>query len=194
MNDELSAFIKDLYAKGREFDAAEPEWSRRWRNVDPEVGEFLWIFAKSLKSKDILEIGTSNGYSTLWLGDAARDNAGVVTTVEYDEELSKMAHSNFVQAGLSDVIDVRCCDGGTLLEQFPGNSIDLLFLDAERSDYADWWPHPMRILRKGGVLIADNMTSHPGELEVLYSQIQNSGRFSTAIVPVGKGELVALKN
>lgn len=194
MNDELSSFIKDLYAKGREFDAAEPEWSRRWRNIDPEVGEFLWIFSKSLKVKDVLEIGTSNGYSTLWLGDAARDNLGKVTTVEHDEQLAKMALSNIAQAGLSEVIDLRCCDGGTLLSELPAECVDLLFLDADRPDYARWWPHPMRVLRSGGVLIADNMTSHPDELEVLYSQIQDSGRFSTAIIPVGKGELVALKD
>lgn len=194
MTPELRSFIDDLYAKGREFDQAEPDWSRRWRNIDPPVGEFLWILIKAIKAKEVLELGTSNGYSTIWLADAVRDNQGKLVSVDFDKELINLAQSNLDAAGISDVVELRCCEAGSLLSDLPDMSIDALFLDAERSDYAGWWPHPERVLRRGGVLIADNMTSHPEELATLYEQIQSSGVFSTAVVPVGKGELVAVRD
>ncbi len=194
MNKELRDYIDELYAEGREFDGAEPDWSRRRRNIDPPVGEFLWIFLRSLRAKNVVEIGTSNGYSTIWIADAVRENGGSVVSVDYDQGWLDQGRANLAAAGLIDVVDLRCVEGGSLLESLPDSSVDFVFFDAERSDYARWWPHPKRVLRSGGSLAVDNSLSHPLEVADLYGQIKADGGFSAAVVAVGKGELVAVKN
>ena len=164
MNEDLRKFINDLYEDGRKFDAAEPQWARRRRNIDPPVGEFLWIFLKALKAKSVVEIGTSNGYSTLWLADAVRANSGTVVSVDYDKAWLGQAQANLSEAGLLDSVDLKCIEGGAFLESLADQSVDFMFFDAERSDYASWWPHPKRVLRIGGVIAVDNSTSHPDEI------------------------------
>ena len=194
MNEDLRKFVNDLYEEGKKFDAAEPQWARRRRNIDPPVGEFLWIFLKALKAKSVVEIGTSNGYSTIWLADAVRANGGTVVSVDYDRAWLDQARANLSEAGLLDSVDLKCIEGGTFLESLADQSVDFMFFDAERSDYAGWWPHPKRVLRIGGVIAVDNSTSHPDEVADLYRQINNDGGFSLVVVPVGKGELIAVKN
>lgn len=193
MNQGLRDFIDGLYAEGREFDAAEPDWSRRRRNIDPPVGEFLWIFLQALQAKRVVEIGTSNAYSTLWIADAVRGNGGAVTSVDYDQGWLEQARENLTAAGLIESVELKCVEGGQFLEGLADSSVDVLFFDAERSDYSRWWPHPKRTLRSGGVVVVDNSTSHPKEIADLYEQINSDGGFSAAVVPVGKGELVAVK-
>jgi len=194
MNEDLRKFINELYEDGKKFDAAEPQWARRRRNIDPPAGEFLWIFLKALKAKSVVEIGTSNGYSTLWLADAVRANGGNVVSVDYDRAWLDQAQANLSEAGLLGSVDLKCIEGGAFLESLADQSVDFMFFDAERSDYASWWPHPKRVLRIGGVIAVDNSTSHPDEIADLYRQINADGGFSSVVVPVGKGELIAVEN
>ena len=70
--------------------------------------------------------------------------------------------------------------------------MDLLFLDAERTEYPSWWPHPVRVLRTGGVLVADNALSHPEEIAPLHDLLIQD-LTATTTIPVGKGELVAIR-
>ncbi len=194
MNQQLREYIDELYLKGKEFDASEPDWSRRRRNIDPPVGEFLWIFLRALRARNVVEIGTSNGYSTIWIADAVRENGGSVISADYDQGWLDQGMENLSRSGLIDFVDLRCVDGGFLLESLPDSSVDFMFFDAERSDYVRWWPHPKRVLRSGGALVVDNSLSHPGEVADLYDQIRADGSFSTSVVAVGKGELVAVKD
>ncbi len=193
MNQKLRDYIDELYAEGRAFDGAEPDWSLRRRNIDPSVGEFLWIFLRALRSRSVVEIGTSNGYSTIWIADAVHLNGGRVTSVDYDQQWLDQGKANLAKAGLIESVDLECVNGGALLSGLPDDSIDFLFLDAERSDYAGWWPQPKRVLRSGGVMVVDNSLSHPLEIAGLYDQIRSDGCFSSTVVAVGKGELVAVK-
>jgi predicted O-methyltransferase YrrM len=84
-------------------------------------------------------------------------------------------------------------DGGAVLAELADASVDLLFLDAERPEYPGWWPHPRRVLRPGGLLVVDNATSHPEELAPLRALVEADPELTTTTVPVGKGELVALR-
>ncbi|TAN24780.1 MAG: methyltransferase domain-containing protein [Actinomycetota bacterium] len=194
MNADLRKFIDELYEDGKKFDSAEAEWSRRRRNIDPPAGEFLWIFIKALQARSVIEIGTSNGYSTIWLADAVRATGGTLVSVDYDGAWLDQAQANLRGAGLLDSVELRCLEGGAYLESLSDQSVDFMFFDAERSDYARWWPHPSRVLRSGGVIAVDNSTSHPQEIADLYAQINSDGGFSSVVVPVGKGELIAVKS
>jgi predicted O-methyltransferase YrrM len=73
----------------------------------------------------------------------------------------------------------------------PDGSVDILFLDAERTEYPSWWPHPIRVLRPGGVLVADNALSHPDEIAALRELIVKEPGMTTTTIGVGKGELLA---
>jgi predicted O-methyltransferase YrrM len=71
--------------------------------------------------------------------------------------------------------------------------VDLLFLDAERTEYPGWWPHPLRVLRPGGLLVADNATSHPDEIAPFAALLAAAPGVTTTIATVGKGELLAVR-
>ena len=135
------------------------------------------------RARDIVEIGTSNGYSAIWLADAARDTGGRVTSVDV-EEWPGVA-GNLSRAGV-DVHRV-VADGGAYLAGLADDSVDLLFLDAERVQYPAWWPHPARVLRPGGVLAVDNVLSHPDEVAEFLGLIAADRRFVAHTVAVGKG-------
>jgi predicted O-methyltransferase YrrM len=133
-------------------------------NITPDTGEFLAVLVKAMQARRILEIGTSNGYSTLWLADAAASIDGAVTTMEMSPQKIAMARQNFERAGLAQRITQREGDAGALLEQLGDGAFDLVFLDSRRSAYLDWWPALKRILRAGGLLVVDNATSHADEM------------------------------
>jgi predicted O-methyltransferase YrrM len=151
------------------------------------------VLIKAMGARRILEIGTSNGYSTLWLADAAAHTGGAVTTVEMSPEKIAMARGNFDRAGLAGRITQREGDAGGILRGLDNGAFDLVFLDSKRSAYLDWWPELKRILRAGGLLVVDNATSHAHEMAAFTDAVRGDGGFTTSLVPVGKGEFLAVK-
>lgn len=141
----------------------------------------------------MLEIGTSNGYSTLWLASAARDIGGSVTTVEKSQYKIDLAAQNFARSGLTSSISQVHDDAGHLLEGSPDGAFDLIFLDSERPEYSGWWPNLRRVLRPGGLLVVDNATSHPAEIESFIAVVKADPEFVTSLVPVGNGEFLAVR-
>jgi predicted O-methyltransferase YrrM len=84
-------------------------------------------------------------------------------------------------------VTFRRGDGGTALADLADGSVDLLFLDAERTEYPAWWPHPMRVLRPGGLLVADNATSHPEEIAPLRALVEAEPGMVTITVGSARG-------
>ena len=189
MDDTLRALLADLYADGTAHDEAEPERLRRRRNLEPDSAALLTLVLRIAGARTVVEIGTSNGYSTIWLADAVRDTGGRVTTVDV-EEWPGVAE-NLERSGMADLVDIRRGDGGAVLADYPDASVDVLFLDAERVEYPGWWPHPARVLRPGGVLAVDNVLSHPTEVVDFLALVEADGGFVSETVPVGKGLYLA---
>ena len=142
----------------------------------------------------MLEIGTSNGYSTLWLGSAAQDIGGSVTTVEKSQYKIDLAAKNFARSGLASTIAQVHDDAGRLLERSADGAFDFIFLDSERPEYSGWWPHLRRVLRRGGLLVVDNATSHPAEIAPFVALVKADAEFITSLVPVGNGEFLAARS
>ena len=191
---ELSELKNELAHFGAENDAREVERGRRMLNITPDTGEFLAVLVRFGTARRVLEIGTSNGYSTLWLAESAAAIDGHVTTLEYAEDKAAMARDTFARSGLADRITLVHDDAGPWLAEAADASIDLLFLDSDRGQYAGWWPQLRRVLRPGGLLVVDNATSHAGEMEPLRVLLESDANFSTSLVPVGNGELLAVRN
>jgi predicted O-methyltransferase YrrM len=193
VDDLVESLKADLERFAAANDAATHERPRRMLNITRDTGEFLAVLVRATAARRVLEIGTSNGYSTLWLADAARGLGGSVTTVELAEYKIRLAATNFARAGLSPLITLVQDDAGRLLQRTDQSAYDLIFLDSERPEYPGWWPHLRRVLRPGGLLVVDNATSHVKEMAPFVALVRADPEFATCLVPVGKGEFLAVK-
>jgi predicted O-methyltransferase YrrM len=162
-------------------------------NITRDTGEFLSVLVRATAARRILEIGTSNGYSTLWLAGAASVTGGSVTTVEFAENKLVLASANFERSGLASVIKLVHDDAEHVLQQTNDEAYDFVFLDADRSKYVGLWPHLRRVLRPGGLMVVDNAASHREQLEPLVNVVRADPAFVTSVVPVGNGEFLAVK-
>jgi len=190
---ELMDLLAELEDFGQKNDATITERPRRMLNITRDTGEFLAVLVKAMDAKRILEIGTSNGYSTLWLAKAARDVGGSVTTVELSDLKVKLAIANIARSGLEPFITLVHEHAAAVLKRWTDASVDLLFLDSERPEYPGWWPELRRVLRPGGLLVVDNATSHAEQMAPLAALVGADPTFTTSLVPVGNGEFLAVK-
>lgn len=194
MPTSLKALLKELENFGVSHDAAPDNRTRRLLNITHDTGEFLAVLVRAMGARRVLEIGTSNGYSTLWLADAARAINGSVTTVEMSSAKVAMARENFARAALQDRIVQVEGQADDFLASSADESFDLVFLDAERGAYLGWLAQIERILRPGGLVVVDNATSHAQELAPFMQALRCSSDWSTSLVPVGKGEFLATRH
>lgn len=194
MTDTLQVLLQELEAFGANNDAVTSERPLRMLNITPDTGEFLSVLVRATNAKRILEIGTSNGYSTLWLAQAAQAVGGHVTTVELSEFKLNLAATNFVRAGLSQMITQVHGEASEYLHTVPDAGYDLIFLDSERTQYPAWLASLKRILREGGLLVVDNATSHSSEMAPFVELVIADGDFTCCTVPVGNGEFLATRS
>lgn len=194
MNDQLKQLLAELEQFGKQTDLNATERSEKMLNITHDTGAFLAMLVNSTQAKRVLEIGTSNGYSTLWLAHALSKQGGAVTTVEVAPAKTELAKLNFQRAGLLDFIMQVEADAGMLLTQAKESTFDIVFLDSERSAYIAWWPHIRRTLRTGGVLVVDNATSHADELREFIALVTADAGFACKTVEIGNGEFMAVKN
>jgi predicted O-methyltransferase YrrM len=193
MDSPLEDLKAELERLGKANDAATTESPRRMFNITRDTGELLAVLVRATAARRVLEIGTSNGYSTLWLAEAARAIDGSVTTVEFAEHKIVLAAANFARSGLAPFITIVQDDAGRFLQRTDRNAYDLIFLDSERPEYRGWWPGLRRALRAGGLLIVDNATSHVEEMAPFVALVTADPEFATCLAPVGKGEFLAVK-
>jgi predicted O-methyltransferase YrrM len=192
MRSERRAVAAEILAASRAHDAAQADRLARFRSVEPETAELLGILIRVAAATRILEVGTSNGYSTLWLADAADATGGVVTSVEIDPERTRMAAAHLERAGLR--ADLRTDDAGAVLHASADDAWDFIFLDAERPAYAGYWPDLLRSLRPGGLLAIDNVISHAGEVATVTELIEAEPAVMTSLVPIGAGLRLVLRS
>lgn len=193
MDQALSGLLTELEEFGIANDASGPERGQRMLNITRDTGKFLAVLVCATQAKNILEIGTSNGYSTLWLATAADRIGASVTTIDYAPAKVALASDNFARSGLAPLIHQIEGEAGAALAEFDDGEFDLLFLDSDRAQYAVWWPDIARVLRGGGLLVVDNAVSHAAEMAHFCALIGQDADFVSALVPVGKGQLLATK-
>jgi predicted O-methyltransferase YrrM len=193
MKGNLQTLLKELENFGMENDSVKVEKSERMRNVTPETGKFLSFMATLTQAKNILEIGTSNGYSTLWLAESAANNGGQVTTLEYSGAKAELAKMNFEKSGMQKWIDLHAVDAGEFITRVDADTVDLLFLDSDRTEYMEWWMDLKRMIKKGGLVIVDNITTHWSELKTFVDMVSSDADFSSFTISNGCGLLLLTK-
>jgi predicted O-methyltransferase YrrM len=192
VDDTLLALLEKLAKHGEENDARQTERANHMFNITRDTGRFLWILARAIAATRILEVGASNAFSTIWLADAARSNGGRVTSLEADAEKISLARANLAAAGLEGVVELIEGRAADTLPTLPG-PFDLVFLDADRSSYLAYLDIVVPKLRSGGLLIADNATSHAGELQDFLARVKSHAELFAVTVPIGKGQEIAVK-
>jgi predicted O-methyltransferase YrrM len=165
---------------------------RRLRQIPSGTGRFIALMAAAAPAGRCLEIGTSAGYSTLWLALACRATGRTVTTYEILDEKAELARRTFTAAGVLDVVDFVHADA---LDHLPGcGGIAFCFLDAEKEIYGPCYEAVVPNLVRGGLLVADNAINHEATLRPMIERALHDDRVDALVVPVGKGELVCRKN
>jgi predicted O-methyltransferase YrrM len=193
MDARLATLLEDLHRHGVEHDAGKADRLERLRNLEPEMAALLALLVRATGARRVLELGTSNGYSTVWLADAVAANSGNLTSVELDPARTTQAAQNLEQAGLRAVVDLRIQDAADTLRQSDDDEWDMIFLDAERPAYTDYWPDLVRVLRPRGVLAVDNVLSHAGEVADFRALVSADERVSEALSATGAGALLVVR-
>jgi predicted O-methyltransferase YrrM len=156
---QVAAVLARLYREDADQRRAGLPSSARTRNNSIESGRFLSLIVRATGAASVLEIGSSNGVSTIWLADALRATGGFVTGTEILTARADAANANLSEAGLAEYGRVVSGDARTTARAMT-NPLDLVFIDAEKEDYVDHFEVVFPHVRAGGLLLADNVTSH----------------------------------
>ncbi|GIO25420.1 O-methyltransferase [Ornithinibacillus bavariensis] len=194
MDTSIERLLNELESFGLENDINVKEDSPKMKNITKDTGQFLSLLIKSSKVKNVLEIGTSNGYSTIWIAKNFINSDAHVTTVEIDDRKIVMARANFRRANLEKYVTSHHEDAGAFLKRQANETFDFIFLDSDRSHYIDWWEDLNRVLQRNSLMIVDNANSHREEVADFIKLIQSSESHDSLIVSVGKGVFIIHKN
>jgi caffeoyl-CoA O-methyltransferase len=164
---------------------------QRLLQISPETGRFLAIMAASAPSGCCLEIGTSAGYSTLWLALACRAGGKTIKTFEVQDEKARFARESFRAAQVESLVELAV---GDARQYVPGvKGVAFCFLDADKADYQEFYELVIPNMVDGGILIADNIISHQALVEAFVERAMTDPRVDALVVPIGKGLLVCKK-
>lgn len=164
---------------------------QRVRQIPPETGKFIALMAAAAPAGRIIEIGTSAGYSTLWLSLAGRERGERISTFEILDAKVRLAQETFRLSGVEDIVELIA---GDALDYLPDiRNIAFCFLDAEKEIYDTCYEAIVPNMVSGGLLVADNAINHRATLQPMIERSLRDERVDALIVPIGKGELVCRK-
>lgn len=163
----------------------------RLKQIPPETGRFLALIASMAPKGRYLEIGTSYGYSALWLSLACREKKRELVTFEILRSKAQMARETFKKAGVEDIVKLVTGDARRHISKY--KNIGFCFLDAEKDQYYKYYKMIVPNMVKGGLLVADNAISHKTILKPMLKRVFKDKRVDAVIVPIGSGELVCRK-
>lgn len=186
MKRDIRGVLSDLERFGAENDTHETERVKKMLNLEPETAQLLSILLRSSGAKRVLEIGTSNGYSTIWLANAVAETGGQVISVERSADKQAMARENLERAGLLSHVSLVLGDATEVARELAG-PFDFVFFDADRWSAPEQLRILMPKLAAKVFITADNVLSHPQEIEGYLKAVSELAGFDHLVVPVGKG-------
>jgi caffeoyl-CoA O-methyltransferase len=189
---DLSANVLDVMHELETRDAHDRDDGtphlERLRQITPDTGRFIALWAASAPAGAMIEIGTSAGYSALWLAQACRISGRTLTTFEILPEKARLARETFARTGAGDVVTLVEGDFLDHVEAF--DDVGFCFLDAEKDVYEACYDVLVPKMVTGAILVADNFTSHRDDLQSLLERVLIDERVDAMVATVGKGELI----
>lgn len=185
----VDQFLETLYEEGCENDGAVSGRESMRFNITPATGLFLDLVVNDLRPRRILELGTSNGYSTCWLARAASRVGAVVDSVEISVRKSNEAAENLTACGLRKHVNLHAINAAEFLLGCGKQKFDFVFLDSDRSSYLEWADDLVRATQPG-LMIVDNAISHADEMFHFREHLTGHHGLSTVVLPIGKGQMV----
>jgi len=171
-------------------------------HIAPEQAAFLQLVLRASRAKDVVEVGTLGGYSAIAMARGLPDD-GRVVTCEIDPRHAAFARDRIARSDQRGRIEVRVGDAAATLATMPAESADAMFLDADKPGYVTYLQHAMRILRRGGILLADNVlaggdvatgsSSTARAMRAFLEAVRTVPNLRTVIVPLGDGCLFGVK-
>jgi predicted O-methyltransferase YrrM len=192
MKRQLVDLLAAMERQGRENDDRESNRARKMLNLESETAKLLSILVRSSRAKHVLEIGTSNGYSTIYLASAVAETGGRVISIERNPNKQSMARDNLSRAGLLEYIDLRLGDATAIVGELDG-TFDFVFFDADRASAPGQVNLLLPKLAPAVLMLADNALSHPAEIAGYLTAVTSLEGFEHMIVPVGKGLSLAYR-
>lgn len=166
-------------------------------NVDNESANFLNLLIKTKEAKNALEIGTSNGYSAIWLAQALKETGGKLTTIEFWDNRLNTAIENFKNAGVNDIIETKLGQAVMILEEMAYSDnppvFDFVFIDANKSEYIKYFKLIHPLLKKGGIIAADNILSHYNKVLPYVEAVCSHPDYQSQLIPLDTGIMVSYK-
>ena len=196
----LSRLEKDIDYENSHRDEVPSE--KRLNCISKNIGTFYNIMLKSIHAKNILEIGMSVGYSGLWFADAIMSNTqdGQIITIDREQFKIDSATRNFEEAGVSSLIKIREGEARKILheikEEFGENYFDFIFIDADKESYIEYFDLCLSLVRKGGIIAADNilLPERFNEMMADYlSHVRSNPNVQSVTVPIDNGEEITIK-
>ncbi len=176
---------------------------KRLNCISKNIGMFYNIMLKSINAKKILEIGMSVGYSGLWFADAVMSNTqsdGQIITIDRERFKIDNAKKNFEEAGVISLIKIRDGEARKVLhdikEEFGKNYFDFIFIDADKESYIEYFDLCLPLVRKGGMIGADNilLPERFNEMMVDYlSHVRSNPNVQSVTIPIDNGEEITIK-
>lgn len=182
MNSTTQSVLENLESTSEEF----------W-NISHQTGNFISMLIKLMNAKNILELGTSNGYSALWIADALKQTGGHLTTVEFWEKRQCLAREYIEKCGLSDIVTFKIGSAYDVVKDEINEQFDMVFIDANKQEYIKFFEVVHPLLKKGGVILADNIISHSAKVKPFVDAISNHEEYQVQILDLPDGLLMAYK-
>ena len=180
--------INKFDEKTQEVLLALEQTQKQFWNISRVTAEFLYSLIKIQKSKNVLEVGTSNGYSGIWLAKALKETDGHLTTIEFWDKRLDIAKENFEICNVADVITTLKGSACEILEELPEDFfIDLAFVDANKSEYIKYFELIDKHLKKGGIIACDNVLSHEAKCQPFIDAINAHPDYENVVLPLPAG-------
>lgn len=206
--EKYRAYVEDLYRVKGSLRRKEFVNKTGWKDfvpvVDDDAARFLQLMLQMKKPKNILEIGTSIGFSAASMALTAKEYDGKITTIEFDSAAAEQAKRNFERSGVDNIVQIMLGDALRIVPDFSDGSFDFIFQDVDKRLYPVLLEDCIRILKTGGIFIADDALFPAMELDPKWNdQVDPMREFNRLIVaapdlestllPIGDGMVVAVK-
>lgn len=187
--------MKDFEERTKEVLEKLESTSKEFWNISRDSANFLNMLIKMTNRRSVLEIGTSNGYSGIWLAKALKETKGKMITIEFWEKRRSIALENFRICGVDDIIESKQGSAIDVIDNLTDVKFDFVFIDANKGEYIKYLNHLTEngMITEDVIIVADNIISHKEKVKEFVYEIENNINYQSEILDIGSGLLLAIK-